>query len=80
MQSVNIVLPEALEVFVSERVKSGGYGDMTAYICDLIRTDREQKAEREIEAEIAKGLASGPPELVTDETWAALRAPYVQPK
>lgn len=42
--SLHVTLPEALEAYVAERVKAGGFSDPGDYVRALIREDQERKA------------------------------------
>ena len=74
MDTMNIALPAPLKQFVQEQVQRGGYGSVSEYIRDLIRSDQREKARQALEAEILKGLESGNPTPMTPEDWAEIRA------
>ena len=74
METIRIALPDSLAIFARERAKAGGHDNISEYIRELIRADQKQNAARLLEAEILKGLASGPAQPVTAQTWATLRA------
>jgi antitoxin ParD1/3/4 len=70
METMNIALPEAMKLFVQERVSEGGYSSVSEYIRDLNRADQKRLAEERIDALLLEGLNSGPPPLsVAPEYW-----------
>src|SRR6266511_713271 len=73
MGTMNIALPESLKRFVRRRVEDGGYGSTSEYLRELIRMDQKQSARAKLEAELVRGLASGPATEMTKEDWATIR-------
>lgn len=74
MNTMNIAIPEQLKAFVQRQVERRGYSSVSEYVRDLIRDDQErQTVLAALEAEIIKGLESGPGTPVTKEYWQALR-------
>ena len=73
MKSINISLPEEMRVYVEEQVASGGYSTTSEYIRQLIRQDRQQKAEKQLEQLLLEGLNSGEAAPMTAEDWAEIR-------
>jgi antitoxin ParD1/3/4 len=73
METMNIAIPEALKEFVQQRVSNGGYSSASEYIRELIRLDQRQSAKAVLEAELLRGLASGPPVEMTKQDWADIR-------
>jgi antitoxin ParD1/3/4 len=73
MEMLNISLPEGLKDFVVAQTSEGGYGNASEYVSALIRADQKQKAKAVIEAELLKGLDSGPAVPMTAEDWQSLR-------
>jgi antitoxin ParD1/3/4 len=73
MMSLNISLPDTMRAFIDEQVKSGDYGTASEYLRELIREDQKQKAEKELEALLLEGLASGAPMELTPEDWNHIR-------
>jgi Arc/MetJ-type ribon-helix-helix transcriptional regulator len=39
MAHITITVDDALRVWIEKRVEAGGYADVSAYLCDLIRQD-----------------------------------------
>ncbi len=63
MATMNVSLPEQMKDWVEAQSKDGTFSNASDYVRHLIRQDRErQEAIAELQAEIDKGLASGPPQ------------------
>lgn len=73
MATMNMSLPDPLKQFVDEEVREGGFASTSDYMRDLIRQRQRAKAEETLRRLIAEGLASGPAEPVTKETFAQMR-------
>ena len=73
MQTMNIALPDQLKEFIRDRVAQGGYTSVSEYMRELIRTDQKRRATETLEAEILKGLGSGPPTPITPDDFKALK-------
>jgi antitoxin ParD1/3/4 len=74
METMNIAVPDGLKAFVQTRVAEGGYSSVSEYVRELIRADQKQQAWAVVEAEVLKGLSSGPAVAMTAEDWASIRA------
>ena len=74
MDTMNIAVPETLKEFVQTRVAEGGYSSVSEYVRELIRADQKQQAWAVLEAEVLKGLHSGPATPMTAEDWESIRA------
>ncbi len=70
---MSFALPEPMRDYVSERVRSGEYGNTSEYLRDLIRKDQREQAARHLRRLIADGLESGDARPVTDEALEELR-------
>ena len=68
METINIALPEAMKSFVLKRVAEGGFGSVSEYVRNLIRTDRHLRHEEHIDELLHEGLASGEP-IEVDEAY-----------
>ena len=77
MTTVNFSLPEDLKRWVESHVASGGYGNTSEYIRELIRLDRKRRSEERLEALLIEGLDSGEPIEVTPEYWDRKRRELV---
>lgn len=73
MATMNMSLPDQLKQFVDEEVREGGYASTSDYMRDLIRQRQRAKAEELLRRLIAEGLASGPVEPVTKQTFEQMR-------
>lgn len=72
MDVLNVSLPKAMKEYVQERVKTGGYGNTSEYVRDLIRAEQKQRAREELEALIMEGINSGPSTPMTKADWDRL--------
>lgn len=70
---MSFALPEPMRDYVSERVRSGEYGNTSEYLRDLIRKDQHEQAARHLRGLIADGLESGDTRRATDEVLDELR-------
>ena len=70
---MSFALPESMRDYVSERVRSGEYGNTSEYLRDLIRKDQQEQAARHLRRLITDGLESGDARPVTDEALDELR-------
>ena len=77
MTTVNFSLPEDLKRWVEAQVASGGYGNTSEYIRELIRLDRKRKAEERLEMLLIEGLDSGEPIEISPEYWDRKRRELV---
>jgi antitoxin ParD1/3/4 len=73
MDTMDFSVPEQFRAFVQSRVDEGGFGSTNDYIAQLVEEDRKRKTREWLEAEIAKGIDSGPPEPMTAEDWESIR-------
>ena len=73
MKSINISLPEEMRIYVEEQVASGSYSTTSEYIRQLIRQDRQYKAEKQLEQLLLEGLNSGEATPMTAEDWTEIR-------
>lgn len=74
MKSMNISLPESMRTYVEEQIKNGDYGTASEYVRDLIRRDRAEKEQEQLESLLIQGLSSGDVTEMTDNDWADIRA------
>jgi len=73
-RTMNVALPEAMRLYVAERVAAGDYGNTSEYVRELIRRDQRDQECRRLRALVEEGLASGPAEPMTEADWAELDA------
>ena len=63
MATMNVSLPEQMKDWVESRSADGKFSNSSDYVCHLIRKDQERtEAIASLQAEIQKGLDSGPAE------------------
>lgn len=70
---MSFTLPEALRIYVEQRVGSGQYGSISEYLCDLIRRDEEMQSRKRLRELIEEGLNSGPGQALTSKRAAQLK-------
>jgi antitoxin ParD1/3/4 len=70
---MNINLPDSVNTFVEEQVTIGKYPSATEYLVDLIEADRRRAIRAQIEAEIRRGIESGPSTPLDEEEWRSIR-------
>jgi len=68
---VQVVLPEALEKFLEERVKEAGYASASEYRGDLVQKDREIAA---VDGALLDSIDSGASVVADDDYWREKRA------
>ena len=73
MASLQLNLPDRLKVAAERRAASAGYGSVDEYIASLIEADHVAPISDELEAEIIKGLESGPAVEITPTFLADLK-------
>ena len=60
MTTINISLPEDLQIFIQEQAAQGGYQTTDDYIQDLLRREQQKQAQqKQIESILIEGLDSG---------------------
>lgn len=61
MTKVTISMPEQMGEYVTERVASGQYGNVSEYFRDLVRKDQSQQrlTEEQLRQRLAEAEASG---------------------
>jgi hypothetical protein len=73
MTALQLNLPERLRAAAEARAAAGGYDSVDSYIASLIEADEIAPISDEVEAELLKGLDSGPAVDITPEFLADLR-------
>ncbi|KIC33296.1 type II toxin-antitoxin system ParD family antitoxin [Leisingera sp. ANG-M7] len=72
MATMNVSLPEQMKTWVEEQARDGTYANSSDYVRDLIRRDQARSAAiAELQSAIDAGLASGPAEPLTAESFKA---------
>ncbi len=77
MDTISIALPPDMRDFVESQVARGQYASADDYVRTLIRADQERQVKDGLEAEILKGLRSGPATPMTAEDWAGIRREFL---
>ena len=72
-ETLTISLPPALREQIDEVVRSGGYGNTSEYVRELVREDLKQRAREALEAKLLEGLNSGSPREMNAEFWREMR-------
>lgn len=70
---MSFALPESMRDYISERVRSGEYGNTSEYLRDLIRRDQQAQAARHLRRLISAGLESGDAVPASDDRIDQLR-------
>jgi hypothetical protein len=73
MATLQLELPDALKQAAEARAIEGGYDSVDGYIASLIEADEVAPISSETEAELLKGLNSGPSVEITPQFLAELR-------
>jgi Arc/MetJ-type ribon-helix-helix transcriptional regulator len=73
MPELHIDLPEHLAAFIYERVMNGECDSLQEYVVQLVESECLKAAQPELEAELLKGLESGPAVEMTAKDWEQIR-------
>jgi antitoxin ParD1/3/4 len=73
MTAVTISLPNSLKTFVDRQVTTKGYGNVSEYLCSLLRDAQKAEAEAQ-EALLLEGLESGEDTPLTPVFWEQIRS------
>jgi antitoxin ParD1/3/4 len=73
VKSINISLPDAMRDYVEEQVANGSYSTISEYFRELVRQDRERKAQERLESLLLEGLTSGSASPITAQDWQDIR-------
>lgn len=76
---VSVSLPDPLDRFVAEQVRSGRFADAATYLQELVRRDQEAELAR-FRSLIQEGLDSGEAVAMTSADWSDLRRRALQPR
>jgi antitoxin ParD1/3/4 len=71
MTTMSIAVPAKMKKEVESRVKAGGYGNVSEYVRELIRTDPTIR-QAYIEARLLEGVRSGRGPIANDAYWREL--------
>ena len=76
MARITVSLPQALQTFLEEQVRSNGYGSDDEYICDLIVKERDRQ---ELKVLLSQGARSVRGSEVNDAFFDRLRSKFAGP-
>ncbi len=70
MAKLTISMPDAMGEYVSSRVESGQYGNVSEYFRDLVRREQERRnAAEELRGILAEAEGSGVSERTAEQVW-----------
>ena len=81
MPTLNFSLPEDLKIWIDTQVATGGYGNTSEYLRELLRLDRKRKSEERLESLLLEGLESleaGKGIEITPEFWEKKRQDLIR--
>lgn len=78
MTTVTISLPESLKDFLSQQVRTRGYGNVSEYFRGLLREAQAKQAKARLEALLLQGLEGGEDVPLTRKFWKDLKAEALQ--
>lgn len=58
MQTMTISLPSDMREYVDNRTQTGGFGNASEYVRDLIRRERDRRAQQLLEEQLINNLGS----------------------
>lgn len=58
MVTLSISMPADMREYVDNRTQTGGFGNTSEFVRDLIRREREQRAQEELERQLIQNLSS----------------------
>lgn len=64
--TMSIAIPDSMRKYVSARVESGAYGNMSEYFRELVRKDQQEQGKARLRTLIEEGLSSGAAQPATD--------------
>ena len=70
--TMNISLPDPLKEYVKERVRGGEYSTPSDYVRELIRAERRQHKQGQLENLLREGLQSGEPIEASNMDWEGM--------
>jgi antitoxin ParD1/3/4 len=62
-------MPDAMGEYVSSRVESGQYGNVSEYFRDLVRREQERNAKEELRRMLAEAEDGGVSEWTAEQIW-----------
>jgi antitoxin ParD1/3/4 len=58
MQTMTISLPSDMREYIDNRTQTGGFGNASEYVRDLIRRERDRRAQQLLEEQLINNLRS----------------------
>jgi len=72
--TISFAIPEPIVEYIDNRVATGGYGNRSEYIRDLVRIDHREQAKLRLRELVAEGLASGSATPMTASYWSDMES------
>jgi len=72
--TISFAIPEPIVEYIDNRVATGGYGNRSEYIRDLVRIDQREQAKRRLRELVTEGLASGSATPMSASDWADMES------
>ena len=72
--TISIAIPEPVVEYIDNRVATGGYGNRSEYIRDLVRNDQLEQAKRRLRDLVIEGLESGVATPMTPVDWTEMES------
>lgn len=73
MKNINISLPESMDSYIEEQLKTYGYSNISEYLQYLINQDQQRKAKVNVENLLLEALDSGETTEMTSQDWSEIR-------
>jgi antitoxin ParD1/3/4 len=72
--TISFAIPGPIVEYIDNRVATGGYGNRSEYIRDLVRMDQLEQSKRRLRELVTEGLASGSATPMTAADWTEMEA------
>jgi antitoxin ParD1/3/4 len=72
--TISFAIPESTVEYIDQRVATGGYGNRSEYIRDLVRRDQREQARLRLRQLVAEGLASSAATPMSLADWSDLES------
>ena len=72
--TISIAIPEPIVEYIDHRVATGGYGNRSEYIRDLVRMDQREQAKRRLRELVTEGLASSSATPMSATDWTDMES------
>jgi antitoxin ParD1/3/4 len=66
---ISFAISEPIVEYIDSRVATGGYGNRSEYIRDLVRMDQREQAKLRLRELVSEGLSSGAATPMTPSDW-----------